>query len=61
MEKVINGVLCHGDFAENNWVQFTPEALTIAYISLANQLERREKKLKELENKINELAEIIKG
>lgn len=37
-EEVVNGVLCHRNTLDGEWIPFTLEALTIAYMAVNRQL-----------------------
>ena len=47
-EKVVNGVLCRRSTPDGEWVPFTAEALTTAFVSMRSIADDRRKQVDDL-------------
>ena len=59
-EKVINGVLCHRNTPNGEWIQFTLESLTMALIAMRGQVESRDKVIEDFKLCFSDMRRILK-
>jgi hypothetical protein len=58
-EKVIEGVLCWRESADNEWVQYTAESLTIALISERSRVKSFEESFNVCSDKLRKVRDIV--
>lgn len=51
-EKVVSGVLCHRSTPDGEWVQYTPESLTKAVVTLRSVADDRGEQVIKLMDKL---------
>lgn len=58
-EQIVNGVLCHQDVPNGEWIPFTLESLSISFVAMRRQIQERDEKIDALKSCITDIKKIM--
>ena len=57
-EKIVNGVLCYREFSDDEYVEFTKEALSTGFMIMKRERKELQSQIKELKKALLEIQEL---